>query len=254
MTGFGEMTGNSQRLAKVDFIDHVRAMSVIGIHKKTETVPDFRHVKTWIFDLDHTLYRMDPATMREVEARITQFVQRHLGLPRDEAYEIQKKYLREYGITLAGMMKHHGVDPDIYHAEINDIDALSLLPDVALRNALARLPGERFVFTNNCGNFARKVLAKLDIGDLFTDTFDIRALGYVPKPDMGAYDALVQRFFCDPRRTALFDDRACNLPPAHALGMTTVWFNHGTATADERTSIDYETGDLARFLQGVRIG
>src|SRR5580693_3100661 len=123
--------------------------------------PDFRHVECWVFDLDHTLYRMGIATMRATEERICRFVQRHLALPRDEAYAIQKKYLREYGITLAGMMKHHGVDPDAYHDAINDIEALALTPDETLRAALARLPGRRFVFTNNCGRFARAVLSRL---------------------------------------------------------------------------------------------
>ncbi len=220
---------------------------------RTGLAPDFRHVTTWIFDLDHTLYRMDPVTLREVEERICCFVQQHLGLPRDEAFAIQKKYLREYGITLAGMMKHHGVDPDVYHAEINDIEALKLSPSAELERALARLPGERFVFTNNCGTFAREVLTRLGVGYLFADVLDIRALGYVPKPDASAYDALVHRTGCTPRTTALFDDRACNLPPAHALGMTTVWLNHGTATAEERSSIDYDADDLARFLESVRI-
>ena len=227
-------------------------MSAVDLQRKN-VAPDFRHVTSWIFDLDHTLYRMDAATMREVEERICRFVQRHLGLPRDDAFAIQKKYLREYGITLAGMMKHHSVDPDAYHAEINDIEALDLSPSIELRRALARLPGERFVFTNNCGSFAREVLARLDVGDLFADTVDIRALGYVPKPDPCAYDALVGRTRCNPSQTVLFDDRACNLPPAHALGMTTVWLNHEAATAAEHTSIDHESDDLARFLESVRI-
>src|SRR5690348_10361580 len=103
---------------------HLRDMPrATSIHK---TRPDFRHVEAWVFDLDHTLYRLDDPAAKEVEERICRFVQRHLGLPRDEAYGVQKKYLREYGITLAGLMKHHGVDPDAYHAEINDIDALGL--------------------------------------------------------------------------------------------------------------------------------
>src|SRR5215472_12854063 len=112
-------------------------MSAVGLDKKvgSDSTPDFRHVRTWVFDLDHTLYRMNPVTMREVEERICRFVQRKLGLPRDEAYAIQKKYLREYGITLAGMMKHHGVDPDIYHGEINDIEALDITPSIELRRA-----------------------------------------------------------------------------------------------------------------------
>ena len=234
---------------------HVRHMLAIGARgtQQSNATPDFRYVRTWIFDLDHTLYRMNAATMRDVEERICRFVQRHLSLPRDEAYALQKKYLREYGITLAGMMKHHGVDPDVYHAEINDIDALGLEPNTALRSALARLPGQRFVFTNNCGNFARDVLVRLAVDDLFSDTLDIRAFGYVPKPDARAYASLVRHTGCIPQSTALFDDRACNLPPARALGMTTVWLNHGIATPEERATIDHETDDLARFLQNVRI-
>jgi putative hydrolase of the HAD superfamily len=230
-------------------------MSTADVQQKEplQFAPDFRHVTAWIFDLDHTLYRMDPATMREVEERICSFVQRRLGLPRDEAFAIQKKYLRDYGITLAGMMKHHGVDPDVYHAEINDIEALDLSPSEDLKRALARLPGKRLVFTNNCGTFAREVLARLDIDELFAATLDIRALGYVPKPDARAYDVLVRQTGCNPKRTALFDDRACNLPPARVRGMTTVWLNHGMVTAEERASIDYETDDLARFLESIRI-
>jgi putative hydrolase of the HAD superfamily len=228
-------------------------MSAQGTLTRTSAdAPDFRHISTWVFDLDHTLYRMDEPTMKEVEARITRFVQRHLGLPRDEAYAIQKKYLRDYGITLAGMMKHHGVDPDVYHAEINDIEALALKPHAELRAALVRLPGERFVFTNNCGNFAREVLSRLAIDDLFSTILDIRALGYVPKPASAAYDVIVSHARSAPSSIALFDDRACNLLPAHALGMTTVWPRHGVATLEEQAAIDFETDDLVRFLNAIR--
>src|SRR5260221_9349294 len=122
---------------------------------------------------------MDAYRANGAADRIWRFLARHLGLPREEAHAIQKKYLRDYGITLAGMMKHHGVDPDIYHAEINDIEALALAPDADLRAALERLPGQKFVFTNNCGRFASDVLTRLAVDDLFADILDIRALGYV---------------------------------------------------------------------------
>jgi putative hydrolase of the HAD superfamily len=214
--------------------------------------PDFRHVESWVFDLDHTLYRMGIGTMRATEERICGFVQRHLALPRDEAYAIQKKYLREYGITLAGMMKHHGVDPDAYHDAINDIEALALAPDETLRAALARLPGRRFVFTNNCGRFARAVLSRLAVEDLFEDVLDIRTLGYVPKPDRGAYRAILNRTESDAAHIALFDDRPCNLVPAHALGMTTVWFADGEASPEEQAAISYRTDNLPQFLNSVR--
>ena len=122
---------------------------------------DFRHVEAWIFDLDHTLYTLDAAQHRAMEERICVFVQRHFGLPRDPAWEIQKRYLREYGSTLAGLVRHDGVDPDIYHDAVNDLAALSLKGDANLRAALfddsvrnlvpARARGMTTVWFNNGG-------------------------------------------------------------------------------------------------------
>src|ERR1700749_2659059 len=91
--------------------------------------PDFRHVNAWVFDLDHTLYTLDATQHRAMEERICVFVQKHFGLARDPAWEIQKRYLREYGSTIAGLVRHDGVDPDIYHDEVNDLASLSLKPD-----------------------------------------------------------------------------------------------------------------------------
>jgi putative hydrolase of the HAD superfamily len=244
----------SSRVADENGFPHLAAMATAQTIVTEADRPDFRHVRTWVFDLDHTLYRLEAGATKDVEERICRFVQRHLELPRDEAWAVQKKYLHEYGITLAGLMKHHDVDPDLYHAEINDIDALGLAPDDELRAALRRLPGPKLVFTNNCGKFAREVLVRLAIDDLFAEILDIRALGYVPKPARGAYDRVVARAPGAPPSFALFDDRACNLEPAHALGMTTVWLSNGTSvTTEESAFIDFETGELSAFLQSIRI-
>lgn len=220
--------------------------------------PDFRHVRNWIFDLDHTLYTLDAAQHRAMEERICVFVQRHFDLPREPAWEIQKRYLREYGSTIAGLVRHDGVDPDVYHDAVNDLAALSLEPDVALRAALQRLPGQRLVFTNNCGRYAANVLKALGVEDLFGLIVDVRALGYVPKPQEAAYDTLVRLGRFEASKAALFDDSMRNLVPARARGMTTVWFNNGGGQSHWRVDqqalhIDHETDDLAAFLQTIRI-
>ena len=219
---------------------------------------DFRHVEAWIFDLDHTLYTLDAAQHRAMEERICVFVQRHFGLPRDPAWKIQKRYLRDYGSTLAGLVRHDGVDPDIYHDAVNDLAALSLKGDANLRAALVRLPGRRLVFTNNCGRYAAGVLKALGVDDLFETIVDAKALGYVPKPQEAAYEALLALGNFTPQRAALFDDSVRNLVPARARGMTTVWFNNGGGQShwrveDQGLHIDHETDDLARFLSGIRI-
>ena len=56
---------------------------------------DLTHVDTWLFDLDNTLYPASTGFMGEIEGRMTAFVQKVTGLPRDEAYTLQKQYLAE---------------------------------------------------------------------------------------------------------------------------------------------------------------
>jgi putative hydrolase of the HAD superfamily len=220
--------------------------------------PDFRHVDSWIFDLDHTLYVMDAANHASVEERICLFVQNHFDIAREPAWDIQKRYLREYGSTLGGLVAHHGVDADAYHDFVNDIDVLALKPDPALRDGLGRLPGRRFVFTNNCGRFAQTVLERIGIEDLFNDIVDARAMKFIPKPRPDAYRCLLERCAVAPSRAALFDDSARNLVPARALGMTTIWFNNGRGQAhwtieNPDLHIDHEISDLVAFLRSIRV-
>jgi putative hydrolase of the HAD superfamily len=221
--------------------------------------PDFRGIDTWVFDLDHTLYRTSAEQDAEMEERICRFVQDLFATDRDTAFRIQKDYLKDHGTTLAGLLRNHAVDPDAYHDAINDIDALALTPDPRLREGLARLPGARFVFTNNCGRYARAVLARLGLADLFENVIDARTTNFVPKPKEAAYAALLAQGKFDPKQAALFDDSLRNLVPARALGMRTVWYNHGLGLSSHfkidapELHIDYETDDLAGFLQTIRI-
>lgn len=221
--------------------------------------PDFRHIENWVFDLDHTLYSVDPEGHAAMAERICVYVQRLLDLPREPAWEIQKRYLKDYGSTLSGLVRHHGVDADHYHDFVNDIDALGLEADAALRAGLARLGGRRLIFTNNCGRYAAKVVERIGIADLFADIVDARAMNFVPKPNAGAYDTLMARG-CVPAASAFFDDSPRNLLPAFERGMTTVWLSDSPAgwsmaggAERELPHIQYRTDNLATFLHTIRI-
>jgi putative hydrolase of the HAD superfamily len=223
-----------------------------------DTAPDFRHVRHWVFDLDHTLYTTNAETQKALEERICLYVQRTLKVTRDPAWDVQKRYLLEHGSTLAGLVKNHGVEPDHYHDFINDITELNLSKDMDFREALKRLPGKRYVFTNNCGRFAANVLAGLGVEDLFDSIVDARAMNVIPKPNPAAYDTLIALGGFDPAQAAMFDDSLRNLAPAKARGMTTIWLNTGGGfsswkVADGHLHIDHETDDLAAFLQRIRI-
>src|SRR5580704_5947790 len=192
------------------------------------TGPDFRHVGAWIFDLDNTLYPADSDLFVQVDARMTEFVQDLLGLDFDAARAIQKAYYRDHGTTLNGLMKVNGIDPEDFLASVHDIDLSVLEPDPSLAAALALLPGRRFIFTNGCRNHAARVLARLKLDSLFDEIWDIRTIDYRPKPDARSYRAVLARTGVESGRSAMFEDVARNLVPAHALGWTTVWLQNGS--------------------------
>src|ERR1700754_1163282 len=144
--------------------------------------PDFRHVRSWIFDLDNTLYRADNGIFAQIEARMTDYVERLLNLPRDAARTVQKDLYRQYGTTLNGLMHEHDCDAEDYLSYVHDIDLGDLAPDPALKLALARLPGRHFVFTNGCAHHAARILKRIGLDDSFEAVWDIRSMQFAPKP------------------------------------------------------------------------
>jgi putative hydrolase of the HAD superfamily len=215
---------------------------------------DFRHIEHWIFDLDNTLYAADATLMVELEARICRFVQRELGLDETRAWEVQKTYFRTYGTTLAGLMRHHGTDPEAYLSFVNDeVEVSGLIPDPQLLAGLERLPGKRFVLTNNCGRYGERVLTQLGMAHLFADIWDVRRSEFQPKPQRAAYDTLVRHANIVGPSAAMFDDLSANLEPARALGMTTVWLRKPGDGAAPLPHIDHATDDLAQFLHSIEV-
>jgi hypothetical protein len=125
-----------------------------------ETTPDFHHVDAWIFDLDNTLYPAASGLFGQVDLRMTQFVADLLGVGHEDARALQKTYYREHGTTLNGLMRLHGVDPEVYLGYVHDIDLSPLAGDGRLAAGLARVDGKRFVFTNGCRKHAARVLER----------------------------------------------------------------------------------------------
>ena len=183
---------------------------------------DLTHVDTWLFDLDNTLYPAESGFMAAIVDRMTDFVEKVTGLPRDEAFKLQKAYLAEHGLTLKGMMLNHGVDPRDFHAIFHDMSLEALAHDPDLLAALGRLPGRRLIFTNADDVHAERVLERLGLRHLFDDVFHIGSAGYEPKPSREAFARMDAAHGIDPRTTAFFEDSERNLAPAAELGMTTV--------------------------------
>lgn len=226
---------------------------------------DLRHADVWVFDLDNTLYPAEKHLFRQIDARMTEFVRRELGVEEDTARRLQKDYYVKYGTTLSGLMLEHGVSPDAFLAHVHDIDLSVLDHDEDLRLALAALPGRRYIHTNGSVRHAENVIGKLGLSGLFDDIFDIRAAEFTPKPHVEGYRRFIDRAAFDPRAAVMFEDLAHNLEAAHALGMTTVlvcsaaeWFADEPAgkrparPGDAHAHVHHVTDDLTAFLKSAR--
>jgi len=213
---------------------------------------DLRHVDSWIFDLDDTLYPRESEVMALVSDRMTEFMVQFTGLPRDEAWTLQKKYFHEHGTTLAGLMAHHGLPPEEFLTFVHNVSLDGLSADAELRQGLERLPGRRLVFTNGSGEHAERVLAKLGVSDLFEDIFHIASADYLPKPAVSTFDKMAKAFGLTPKSAVFFEDSERNLEPAAAMGMTTVMVGQHAldSTAD---FVHHRTSRLPPFLIGARL-
>ena len=212
-------------------------------------------IDTWIFDLDNTLYPGTCKLYAEVEQRMGTFIMDELRLDAAEAHAMRRRFLEHYGTTLKGLMIEHGMAPERFLDYVHEIDLSSVAEDRALGAAIAALPGRKLVFTNGTKRHAERVLGRLGLGAHFAAIHDIVACDYTPKPEPRAYDTFVRRYAVAPQRAAMIEDMARNLPPAAALGMTTIWVKDGPHPEEggHGAHIDYrvEHAALAPFLAAI---
>ena len=214
----------------------------------TSLSPELSHVDTWIFDLDQTLYPHEAEVMALIEGRMTVFVARETGLEPADAYALQKRYLSEHGTTLAGLMAHHGVDPYRFLNEVHDVSLDGLQADHELNALIRAMTGRRLVFTNGDERHAVRILAKLEMADLFDGVFHLEHANFVPKPNRGTFDLMMAKHNVRPEAAAFFEDSPKNLKPAHELGMKTILVGP-KAEGNSDDWVDFRSPSLKAFLK-----
>ena len=186
----------------------------------------------WIFDLDNTLYPADSDLFVQIDARMTAFVQDLLDLDFDAARKLQKAYYRDHGTTLNGLMRVNGIDPEDFLASVHDIDLSVLRPDPSLASgagASARAgdsssPMAAAIMPSACWRGST-------LESLFDEIWDIRTIELSPEARCASPIAPCwpHAGIAGSRQSAMFEDVARNLVPAHVLGWTTVWLRNGSA-------------------------
>jgi putative hydrolase of the HAD superfamily len=222
---------------------------------------DFRHIESWIFDLDNTLYPASCRLFDQMHVKMGEYVMRHFNVEYAEAKRIQKALFHKHGTTLRGLMVEHNHAPEGFLDYVHDIDYAPVERNPALIAALEKLPGRKLVFTNGTTTHARRVMERLGVAEAFHGVFDIVDSDHIPKPERTPYEKFLSEHGVDPRKSAMFEDIARNLEVPHEMGMVTVLVasddNEDAKQLNGTESlahVDHVTDDLAGFLSRLNFG
>ncbi|WP_221250978.1 pyrimidine 5'-nucleotidase [Desulfuromonas versatilis] len=192
-----------------------------------------------IFDLDNTLYSPERQLFSLIDVRINRYMHEVVGIPLGEVDGLRRRYWAEYGVTLQGLIRHYGVDPEDYLEYVHDVDVAGRLrPDPQLRQALGEIPQRKVVFTNGSRGHALRVLDALDLNGQFEQIFDIRVADYRPKPFTEPYRQVLRSLALAPECCVMVEDSPENLRTAKQLGMRTILVGGGECPAYVDARID----------------
>jgi putative hydrolase of the HAD superfamily len=130
------------------------------------------------------------------------------------------------------------VDVNDYLAYVHDLPLKNFLtPDPIQRSAIASLPTRNLIFTNADIRHAERVLAALNLRDLFSTIVDVNAVAPYCKPMPESFEiALKLAGNPDPSRCVLIDDLPRTTRAAKSAGMFSILFGTEAVNGDADSS------------------
>lgn len=183
----------------------------------------------WLFDLDNTLHAASVSIFPAINRLMTDYVERIAGTGRAQADYLRAEYVRRYGATLVGLLRHHAVDPHDFLRQVHALGDLAPLvrAERGLGALLRALPGRKIILTNGPQAYAREVLRVLGIERLFERVIAIEQMqggrAWRAKPDLAMLRRVLRRAQVEPARAILVEDTRGHLKSYKRLGLRTVW-------------------------------
>jgi len=189
---------------------------------------------TLFFDLDDTLYPSSTGLWHAIKERMNLFMHERLGIPEKDVPLLREQYFKMYGTTLRGLQERHNVDKDDFLAFVHDLPLTEYLkPNPIVRDVIASLPTHNLIFTNADILHARRVLAALELDDLFDTIVDVNAVAPYCKPMPESF-AIAQELADepDPRKCVMIDDLPRTTRAALNVGMASLLYGTDEPTAE----------------------
>jgi putative hydrolase of the HAD superfamily len=189
---------------------------------------------TLFFDLDDTLYPSSTGLWTAIKDRINLYMRERMGIPEMDVPVLREQYFKMYGTTLRGLQARHNVDVDDYLAFVHDLPLKDYItPNPIQREILASLPNRKLIFTNADVLHARRVLAALQLDNLFDDIVDVNAVAPYCKPMPESF-AIAQELAHepDPRKCVVIDDLPRTTRAALEAGMASLLYGTDETTTE----------------------
>jgi len=206
---------------------------------------------TIFFDLDDTLYPSSTGLWKAIKERMNAYMRERLCIPEKDVPQLREQYFRMYGTTLRGLQERHGVDPQDFLAFVHDLPVKDYLtPNPILRDVIASLGTRNLVFTNADLPHARRVLAALQLENLFETIVDINAIAPYCKPMPESFAiAMDLADEPDPRNCVMIDDLPRTTRAALNAGMASLLYGCEEPTEDA-SGVFTDWNDLPVLLGG----
>jgi pyrimidine 5'-nucleotidase len=229
-----------------------------------------------VFDLDNTLYSFKETGIDDkLRENMINYMVRRLGTTANEALQMSCDYYQKYGLTIAGLIQCHGVDPVDYCSQVHQVEAESRVTSnpnlVRLLQELIEEGNDLWILTNADHHHAVRLLTALGCLDSFRSptTGQLKIIDcfaqwkysqpqFLNKPFKSAYEHCLEVFAkaeedgtaaCKARHCIMVDDSVKNLEVPHELGWSTVWIQHDVPTPPlSDNAPHYTISDIHRFL------
>lgn len=209
------------------------------------------NVKSWVFDLDNTLYNAETCIFRQFGKKETVLLERLHTRTGEDIEAIKRNYMSRYGSIMLGLQSDGLLHPREFLEFVHDVDLSNILPCEKTIEGVSNLRGRKIIFTNGPRFFAEAVLDKLKIFSLFDGLYTIEDADYAPKPATATYADFIKKQSIVPEDSCMIEDSSTNLKPAHALGMTTVWVHRKDTLPDVPQHVHYAATDLVDWFRSL---